>query len=350
MNVQEQYFGSIEGQPITQFVLSNDPGMVVKIINYGATITSIQIPVEGDIREIACGFDTLEGYFSDGYKANSPYFGCTVGRYCSQIKDAAFSLNGKKYKLAPNAGENNLHGGRVGFDKKLWQATTVEGDHGIGVKMVLHSPDMEEGFPGNVVATVTFMLTDDNQIQISYEATTDKETPLSLTNHTYFNLSGFEETIENHVATVHTDQRLVLDETGAATGGITRLDEKPDDLRKGKCIGDVHAAINDGFEHFYVFDNPSFELRKTALIESNEYDLKLEVSSTEPCMLLYTGKYTSDDLKRENGEQFGKFRGFCCETHRYPNGPNIIGSPGTTTSPGKKFTSKTHFKFITTNH
>lgn len=350
MKIEEQSFGSIEGQPVTQFILTNDHDMVIKIINYGATITSIQVPVEGDMREIACGFDSLDDYFSDEYKANSPYFGCTVGRYCSQIKDATFSLDGKAYKLAANAGQNNLHGGKVGFDKKLWKATTVESDNKIGVKMTLHSPDMEEGFPGNVEATVIFMLTHDDQIQISYGATTDKETPLSLTNHTYFNLSGFEETIENHIATVHTDKRLVLDETGAATGDIARLEGKPDDLRGGKRIGDVHDAINDGFEHFYVFDNPAFELRKVASLENTEYGLKMEVDSTEPCMLLYTGKYTSDDLKREDGQQFGKFRGLCCETHRYPNGPNIPGSPGSTTGPEEKFTSKTHFKFITTNY
>ncbi|MFY0598186.1 MAG: galactose mutarotase [Cyclobacteriaceae bacterium] len=341
--MEESIFGEHEGQSVKLYHLSNDNGMSLKITNYGATITSIKVPVNGETKEVACGFDTLEGYFSEDYKANSPYFGCTVGRYCSQIKDAKFSLNGVDYKLASNAGDNNLHGGAKGFDKKMWSAEISES--GLQIQMTLKSDDLEEGFPGNVQAKVNFALTNDNEIAISYEAVTDKETPLAMTNHTYFNLTSFSENVENHVAQVNTNKRLALDETGAATGEILVLDGKDDDLRGGKKIGEVHEAMGDGFEHFYVFDNSGTELINTASISSESSGLKLEVFSTEPCMLLYTGKYTSDDLKRESGDQFGKYRGFCCETHRYPNGPNIAGSPGSITEPGKPFTSKTIFKF-----
>lgn len=344
MKVEQSNFGTIEGQDIALYTITNNNGIEVKITNYGATITSLKIPnSEGEVANIACGFDTLEGYFSEEYKNNAPYFGCTVGRYCSQIKDAGFKLNGKKFELAANCGDNNLHGGAVGFDKKVWSATIIENNDAVGVAFSLLSKDLEEGFPGDVDAKVTFLLKENNEFAIAYNATPNADTPLSMTNHTYFNLSSFSETVENHVAKVFTNKRLALDETGAATGEILALEGKADDLRAGKKIGEVHEAMGDGFEHFYVFDNDNAELKQTASIAFG--GRSLAVFTTEPCMLLYTGKYTSDALARENGEQYGKYRGFCCETHRYPNGPNIENSPRTITKAGEEFKSTTVFKF-----
>lgn len=338
-------FGSINEQEIDLYTLKNANGMVVKITNYGATITSIQVPnAKEELVEIACGFDTLDSYFSDNYKENSPYFGSTVGRYCSQIKDAKFSLNGKTYKLEQNCGPNNLHGGAVGFDKKIWTVDTTSASEN-KLKLSLVSKNLEEGFPGNVNVSVTFTLTNSNELTISYSATTDADTPLSLTNHTYFNLSGFTTSIENHTAQVYTNKRLKIDETGAATGEIIDVSNAVDDLRKPKKIADAHNAMNDGFEHFYVFDNTGETVTKVATVKSEDAQLSLDVFTTEPCMLLYTGKYTADNLKRENGLEYGKYRGFCCETHRYPNGPNIKNSPKSITKAGENFTSTTVFKF-----
>ncbi|WP_282134251.1 aldose epimerase family protein [Seonamhaeicola maritimus] len=347
MSTTKSNFGNYNDIAVEQYTLSNDNGMEVKIMNYGATITSLKVPVKGGgIREVACGFDTFEGYFAEDYKNNAPYFGCTVGRYCSQIKDAKFTLNGKEYSLADNCGPNNLHGGAVGFDKKIWSSEEVKIDGAAAaLKMSLTSESLEEGYPGNVEVSVTFSLNNNNELSIDYLATPDADTPLSLTNHTYFNLSGFSETVENHMAQVNTNTRLETDDTGAATGVILNLDGKADDLRTGKRIADVHGAMGDGFEHFYVFDNPNSELQQTAIVSNPSGDLSLEVFTTEPCMLLYTGKYTSDDLKREDGTQFGKYRGFCCETHRYPNGPNIENSPGSITKAGETFKTTTIFKF-----
>ena len=339
--ITKMAFGIFEGQEVSLFTLTNSNGMTVKITDYGATITSITLPFRGKDMEIACGFDTLESYFSDKYKANSPYFGCTVGRYCSQIKDAKFALNGKEYQLAEMVGKNNLHGGLKGFDKQVWDSK-LKGDQ---LVFTLTSPDGQEGFPGTVLAQVSFELTDDNEIRIDYLASTDADTPLSMTNHTYWNLSGFEENVLGHVATVHTDKRMDCDETGAATG-VVSVAGKADDLRSGKVIGDVHSAIGGGFEHFYVFDNAAEELKPYASVENKSKGIKLEVSSTEPSMLLYTGKYTSDELKRENGLQYGQYRGFCCETHRWPNGPNIQGSPKSITKAGEEFKSTTIFKLV----
>ncbi|GAA4236495.1 galactose mutarotase [Postechiella marina] len=335
-------FGNYQGEDVKEFSLKNENGVEVKITNYGATITSILVPnSNGDIENIACGFDTLNGYFGKEYVDNSPYFGGTIGRYCSQIKDSKFSLNGKEYNLSKNCGENNLHGGTVGFDKRIWQAEAS----GSSVIMKLYSKDLEEGFPGNVEVTVTFTLTSNNELKIDYSAIPDQDTPLSLTNHTYFNLNAFSSTVESHNAKVNTAKRHVMDDTGAATGEIANITGEADDLTNGKIIGDVHEALGDGFEHFYVFDNADFKLQEVAQITSADSGRSLTVLSTEPCMLLYTGKYTSDAIKRENGEQYGKYRGFCCETHRYQNGPNIDNSPKSITKAGEEFKSTTIFKF-----
>lgn len=342
MNTTISIFGKVQDEEIKQYTISNDHGIEVKIINYGATITSLKVPNStGTIENIVCGFDTLEGYFGKTYLENSPYFGGTIGRYCSQIKDSKFSLNGKEFQLAQNCGDNNLHGGNQGFDKRVWKSKEIEN----GVEMTLLSKDLEEGFPGDVETTVTFTISNDNELKIEYKATPNQDTPLSLTNHTYFNLNGFSTTVENHSATVHTNNRQVMDDTGAGTGEIVDVSGQVDDLRDGKIIGDVHAKMNDGFEHFYTFDNPEFKLNEVAKISSELSGRSLTVFSKEPCMLLYTGKYTSDEITRENGEQYGKYRGFCCETHRYQNGPNIDNSPKTITKSGENFTSTTIFKF-----
>lgn len=342
MRIETVSFGNYQGEDVKVFSLKNENGMEVKITNYGATVTSLLVPnKKGEIQNIACGFDTLDGYFDEKYVANSPYFGGTIGRYCSQIKNAKFTLNGKEYALAPNCGDNNLHGGTVGFDKRIWGVKELENS----LEMSLYSKDLEEGFPGNVAVSVIFTLTANNELKIDYKATPDQDTPLSLTNHTYFNLDAFSNTVENHIAKVHTDKRQAMDATGAGTGEIVNVAGAADDLRDGKIIGDVHTSLNDGFEHFYVFDNSDFNLQEVAKISSENSGRSLTVFSTEPCMLLYTGKYTSDEIKRENGEQYGKYRGFCCETHRYQNGPNIENSPKSITKAGEEFKSTTVFKF-----
>ncbi|MDW7691414.1 aldose epimerase family protein [Flammeovirgaceae bacterium SG7u.111] len=337
MKMTKQEFGQVSGADIDLFVLENTAGMQVKIMTYGATITSISIPGENDKRvELACGFDSLEGYFSDAYKANAPYFGCTVGRFASRIKDGKFTLEGKEYSLATNNDPNHLHGGIVGFDKKVWQAKEVGPN---SVEMSLESADMEEGYPGNVKVSVQFTLTEDNKIEIDYKGETDKATPLSLTNHTYFNLSGFAETIENHLAKIVSDTLLVPDETGVPVGEEAAVTEV-DDLRTSKKLGDLFKEMETGYEHFYALPADG-EVKTVAEFDHPTSGRKLEVLSNEPGLLFYTGYFTSDELKRENGDQFGKYKAFCCETSRYANGPNIAGSPGSITTPNKPYSSKT---------
>nr|WP_010925659.1 aldose epimerase family protein [Microscilla sp. PRE1]AAK62867.1 MS145, putative aldose epimerase [Microscilla sp. PRE1] len=346
VNKNKTYFGEYLGKQVYLYTLVNNCGMEVKITNYGATITSILLPIKGKKIEVVCGFDRLESYFTEVYKSNAPYFGSTIGRYCSHIKNAKFTHSGKEYLLTANAGSNNLHGGMEGFDKRVWEVLSFDQS---SLTMGLTSPDGDQGFPGKVEVTVCFTLNDNNEILIKYEGVVDQETPLSMTNHAYFNLTGFEEGIENHQVKINASQRLETDETGAATGTLLEISNQPDDLRGYKRIGDVREQLGDGFEHFYVFDNPEGILQEVCQVASPGNEVILSVHSTEPSMLFYTGKYTSDELHRENGQQFGKFRAFCCETHRYPNGPNIPGSPGTFTGPDEPFVSETHYKFLIIN-
>ncbi|GAA3603713.1 aldose epimerase family protein [Flavivirga amylovorans] len=346
MSITISDFGSLAGATVKEYALKNSNGVEIKITDYGATITTIKVPdSKGNIENIACGFDTLDGYFGKDYVENAPYFGGTIGRYCSQIKDAKFSLNGQDYKIADNCGPNNLHGGIVGFDKKIWEAEEFASSEAVGVKMTLKSSHLEEGFPGNVDVEVSFTLTNNNELNIDYVATPDQDTPLSLTNHTYFNLNAFKSNVECHKAQVHANKKLQCDDTGAATGTIVNVDGAPDDMQQPKKIGDAHKGMGDGFENFYVLDNENATFIEAAKITCPDSGRSLTVSTTEPCMLLYTGKYTSDLIKRENGEQYGKYRGFCCETHRYPNGPNIENSPKSITKAGETFKSTTQFKF-----
>ena len=272
MKVSQSIFGTFIDQETHLFTLENNNGMLVKITNYGATVTSIIVPnSKGELENIACGFDTLEGYFGEEYKANSPYFGGTIGRYCSQIKDAKFSLNGKEYQLTANCGDNNLHGGAVGFDKKIWNAEIIEGNES-SVKMTLTSKDLEEGYPGNVEVSVQFTLTANNELKIDYNATPDQDTPLALTNHTYFNLNAFSSTVEDHIVQVNTSKRQAMDETGAGTGEIVNIEGEADDLRKEISESADYEIINGN--RMEVLNNINESSVFSANIETIQNDLE----------------------------------------------------------------------------
>ncbi|MEM6800069.1 MAG: aldose epimerase family protein [Bacteroidota bacterium] len=346
MKINRKVFGQIEEETIHQYILENDKGMIVKLMNYGACITSIKIPnQEGEHIDLVCGFDQLQGYFSSAYIQNAPYFGCTVGRYSSRIKDGTFELDGTTYELAVNDGSNHLHGGLAGFDKKVWKVEEIEREGEVGIKMSLKSLHMEESYPGNVEGSVIFSLNNENELNIRYEGKTDQATPLSLTNHTYFNLSGFKQTIEAHQARIFSDTILEADETNVPIGNLANVVGSPLDLRSGKVLKEAFKELPTGFEHYYIFKQSENALAKVAEFEDIESGRKLEVYTTEPGMLFYTGYFTSGELARENGDQYGRYRAFCCETHRYPNGPNIPHSPNSITRPNSPYKSNTCFKF-----
>jgi len=286
MKITKSVFGQLEGQGVGLYTLENDNGVVAKITNYGGIITSLVVPDKnGQTADIACGFDTLDGYFSEQYKSNSPYFGCIVGRYTARIKDGHFTVDGKEFQVATS-----------------------------------------------------------NELSVEYQAQTDKASPVSLTNHTYFNLNGFKDKILDHKAMIAADKFLVPDDTNVPLGDEQAVAGTVWDYNRAKPIGDAFAEEPKGFEHYYVFSKPLNSFEKVAEFAEGTSGRTLEIFSSEPGMLFYTGFYTSDNLKRQSGQQFGQFKAFCCETSKYLNGPNIEGAPDSILQPNDQYQSKTVFK------
>ena len=346
MNISSTPFGSVDGKAVDLYTLSNDHGMVVKIINYGGIVTSIVVPnSEGKAEDVVCGFDKLESYFSDAYVANSPYFGCLVGRYAARVKNGKFSVDGRDYQVATNDGPNHLHGGVKAFDKRIWDAVVMESENSVSLKLSLKSPDGDGGYPGNLAVSATYSLNDRNEFSVEYFGQSDQATPLSLTNHTYFNLNAFADKILDHQATIAADRFLVPDATNVPVGDEKLVAGSVWDYTAPKSIGAVFDESEMGFETYYVFNKGMSNFAPVAEFSDAESGRKLEVSTTEPGMLFYTGYYTSDELKRESGAEFGQFKAFCCETSRYPNGPNIAGAPGSVLQPGDIYQSRTVFRF-----
>ena len=345
MKTTQAPFGSVAGREVSLFTLENARGMTVKITNYGGIVTSLVVPDRAGRRaDIVCGFDTLDGYFSAAYRQNSPYFGCLVGRYAARIKDARFILNGTAHQLAANNAPNHLHGGVVGFDKRIWEAAIADEARDRVLRLSLTSPDGEEGYPGTLQVTVEYRVNDDNELRIRYQARTDRATPVSLTNHTYFNLNGFQDTILDHVLQLSSDRALVPDETNVPVGEETAVAGTACDFNQPRRIGDAFPVLPMGFEHYYVFSKPADALARVAAVKEETSGRRLEVLSTEPGTLFYTGRYTSDELRREDGTRYGQFRAFCLETSKYPNGPNLPGSPRSILSPDGKYDETTVYR------
>jgi len=327
MPISISSFGTIQGQEVQLYILENANGMRIKITPYGATVTSISIPNDDGRAELAAGFDSLKGYFSEAYQNNAPYFGCTVGRYASRIKDGKFSIDGKDYQVDVNDGTNHLHGGIGAFDKRLWVVSNAEAQ---SIKLSLHSPDGDGGYPGNLDVSITYTLTDNNELVMDYFGVTDQATPLSMTNHTYFNLSGFIESIHNHQARIDADAFLQPDITNVPVGKETKVDGDFTDLRGTVRLGERLDQTETGFETYYRFDGLRNEAREVACFSHPDSGRELRVLTTEPGALFYTGYFTSNDLSRSNGDKYGRYRAFCFEASRYPNGPkNTPDKPST---------------------
>ncbi len=341
MSIEKSQFGTLPtGESVTKYALQNAAGMEVHVMDYGATVTSILLPnADGTKDNIVCGFNSVESYFTEQYLANAPFFGSTVGRYCSTIKGAQYG----DIKLTVNCGDDNLHGGTVGFDKRMW---SLKSTTSTSITFSLVSEDGDQGYPGEVEAEVTMTLSNDNTLTFSYKATSTKRTAFAMTNHTYYNLSAFRESIEGHTIQVDSTIRIPLNSDGTYESAQVSVAGKADDLTSAKVIGDVHSALGDGFEHYFLYPGGlQKSARKVGEFAYPAMGRKVEFSTTEHGGLFYTGKYTSDELQRESGEQFGKYRGLCIETHRIPNGPNLAGSPDVMLEPGETFESETSFKF-----
>jgi len=334
-------FGQADGQEVLQYTLKNANGMEVKILNYGGTITDIITPdKQGQKGNVVLSYESLDGYQQKG----QPYFGALVGRYANRIANAKFTLDGKEYKLAANNNGNTLHGGLKGFDKVVWTATPA-GDSSL--QLVYTSKDGEEGYPGNLQATVVYTLTPDNALQISYKATTDKATPINLTNHAYFNLSaGKDSTILGHELSLKASKYTPVNDKLIPTDKLDPVKGTPMDFNTAKKVGADIGKVNGGYDHNWVLDKKDGELETIATLYDPTSGRFMEVATTQPGIQFYTGNFLDGTLTgTRGGQKYVKNGALCLETQHFPDSPNQPSFPSVILKPGETFAQTTVYKF-----
>lgn len=339
------------GTPVEIYTLRNSNGLTARIMTYGATVVSLEVPdKDGKLGDVVLGFDSVAEY-----EKGSPYFGCTVGRYANRIGGAKFSLDGKDYTLAKNDKENTLHGGKVGFDKVVWTAAEVQDKRGPSVKFTHTSPDGDEGYPGTLKASVTYTLTNNNRLRIRYEATTDKKTVCNLTHHSYFNLSGAGAgNILGHELQIEADRFTPVDATLIPTGELRELAGSPLDFRTATKIGaridadDEQIKLGGGYDHNYVLrapTDPKKPLRKAATVHDPASGRTMEVLTTEPGLQFYTGNFLDGSLKGKGGKTYVKRGALCLEAQKFPDSPNKPSFPTSVLEPGQTYKQTTVYAF-----
>ena len=339
-----------QGKPIEVATLKNTRGIEVQAINYGGIITSLKVPDRtGTFADVVLGFDQPNSYWAD---PPPPYFGSIVGRYGNRIGKAQFALGGRTYKLAANNGPNHLHGGSRGFDKVLWDMATRNNAQGSSVIFTRTSPDGEEGYPGNLHVTVTYTLNDKNELIVDYRATTDKATPVNLTQHSYFNMAGEGSgDVLAQQLTINADRYTPVDDTLIPTGELAPVEGTPFDFRQPTAIG---ARINGdhpqlkagkGYDHNWVLNRKGTGPQFAARLTDPKSGRTLEVATTEPGMQFYTGNFLDGTIKGKAGHVYGHRGALCLETQHYPDSPNQKNFPSTILEPGKVYTSRTVWTF-----
>ena len=333
-----QSYGKIADELIDQYTLVNTNGMIVKIINYGGIVTNIFVPgINNEKADVVLGFDSLDEYLQ---KAN-PYFGCLVGRYANRIANANFILDGQTYHLAANNNGNSLHGGDKGFNKVIWKAIP-----GSNLKLFYNSKDGEEGYPGNLDVEVTYSLSEINELKIAYRATTDKATPLNLSNHSYFNLSaGKDATILDHELLLNADIYSQVNKKLIPTGKLPAVKGTPMDFRTSKRIGKDISKVAGGYDHNWVLNKKENMWEPSAILYHAGSGYILEVFTTQPGIQFYTGNFLDGTLTGKNGAKYIKHAGMCLETQHFPDSPNHALFPDTVLRPGEIFQETTIYKF-----
>jgi aldose 1-epimerase len=343
---KEDYGTTSDGEKVAQYTLTKENGMEVKIITYGGRITSLKAPNKnGEFENVVLGFDSLEQYTKD-----NPFFGALIGRFGNRIANGKFTLDGEEYTLAQNDGQNHLHGGEKGFDKVVW---TVDNASANSLSLSYISEDMEEGYPGTLETKVVYTLTEDNALEVNYNATTDKKTVINLTQHAYFNLSGdFSETILDHKIEIDADEFLPVNETLIPTGELKEVTGTPFDFREAKTVEQHIEEKNQqlergkGYDHNWVLNEQDTGMRFAASAYHEESGRMLEVHTNEPGIQFYSGNFLDGTLPQADGEgTYGHRSGFCLETQHYPDSPNQEGFPSVVLEPGETYSSKTSFKF-----
>jgi aldose 1-epimerase len=348
VTIEKKQFGTTqEGQNVDQYLLKNKSGMQISIITYGGIITSwTAADKNGDYKDIVLGYNTLEEY-----ETETPYFGALIGRYGNRIAKGRFSLNDTTYALAINNGVNHLHGGLKGFDKVVWEAETMSSATEASLVLKYLSEDMEEGYPGNLATTVTYTLNDNDELEVKYEASTDKTTIVNLTQHSYFNLSAdFNQTVLDHELTINADAFIPVDETLIPLGNLSEVSQTPFDFRTSKRIGkdineeNIQLTNGLGYDHCWALNDQDKGMRFAASAYEPVSGRLLEVFTDEPGIQFYSGNFLDGSLPSKSGGVYAQRTGFCLETQHYPDSPNQEDFPSVVLHPNEKYESQTTFK------
>jgi aldose 1-epimerase len=343
MGIEKEAFGKTpDGTEVDLYTLTNENGLKVKLTNYGATITSVEVPDrDGKMENVVLTCDSL-----DGYLKGTPYFGCAVGRYANRIAKGKFTLEGKEYTLATNNDENHLHGGEKGFDKHVWEAEEVKTDDSAGVKLTRTSPDGEEGYPGTLTAEVTYSLTNEDELKMDYKATTDAPTVVNLTNHAYWNLGPASKGgILDHELTLNADGFLPVDDGLIPLGNVEPVKDTPMDFTKPEKIGARIDQVEGGYDHCYVLNRkPGEEMCVVARVVEPTSGRVMEIYTSEPAVQFYSGNFL-DGTNAAGGVTYEKHHAFCLETQHYPDSPNKPEFPSTVLKPGETYEHHTMHKF-----
>jgi len=344
-------FGKLsDGREVHEYTLTNRAGITAKIIDYGATVRSLLVPDRnGKMADVVLGYDSVQGY-ADG----TAYFGAIVGRYGNRIGKGKFQLDGKEYQLTINDGENHLHGGKIGFNKVLWAGKILSDSGKPSLQLQYVSPDGEEGYPGTVTLKVTYTLTDNNELRIDYEGTTDKPTILNPTQHSYFNLSGvFTNKILDHQLMIEADGITPVDKGLIPTGQILSVANTPMDFRTHTAIG---ARINDpneqlafgkGYDHNWVLRNKAGQVGKAAELYEPGSGRLMIVSTDQPGLQFYSGNFLDGSAKGKNGVAYQHRTGLCLETQAFPDTPNKPQFGSITLRPEQVYRQTTIYQFST---
>ena len=346
--ITKQLFGkTADGTPVDIFTLTNAKGMEAKIMTYGGIVVSLKTPDrEGRLDDVVLGFDTL-----DPYLKGHPFFGALVGRYGNRIAKGRFKIDGKEYSLLVNNGENHLHGGKLGFDKKVWKAKSGKSTEGQTLELKYTSPDMEEGYPGKLDVTVTYTLTNDNGLKIDYRATTDKNTHVNLTNHSYFNLAGAGSgDVLGHEMMINAYQATKVDKGLIPTGEIVNIKGTALDFTSPMAIGarieakEEQLQLGVGYDHNYVINGGGKGLTLAARVSEPTTGRIMEVMTTEPGVQFYSANHVNN-VAGKGGKTYQKRGAFCLETQHYPDTPNKKEFPTTLLRPGQTYSTTTIYKF-----